>query len=89
MAIATNPSSAQVRPPLCRWCHKEMTLVSIQPHARYANLDDCRFKCTCGGVADAVIARPLGQLAARTPAAQIKLVSETPSKDKNRKVQPN
>ena len=45
--------------PLCRCCHKPMRLETVEPHARYGNLDECEFRCECGTVYNAVIARAL------------------------------
>jgi hypothetical protein len=34
--------------PLCRGCHRPMTLFLIEPHEKYINLDVQQFRCECG-----------------------------------------
>jgi hypothetical protein len=34
--------------PLCRGCHRPMTLFLIEPHVKYKNLDVQHFRCECG-----------------------------------------
>jgi hypothetical protein len=34
--------------PLCRGCHRPMTLSLIEPHEKYKNLDVQYFRCECG-----------------------------------------
>ena len=55
-AVSTPPFGPH-RLPLCRGCHKPMRLEKVEPHPRYNNLDQCEFKCECGSVMDALMAR--------------------------------
>src|SRR5258708_30285018 len=54
LAKAGKPVSEPTRPhtetglPLCRGCHRQMTLVLIEPHEKYKNLDVQHFRCACG-----------------------------------------
>ena len=41
----------------CVTCGQGMNLVSIEPHARFHNLDIRNFVCECGATASAVVAR--------------------------------
>jgi hypothetical protein len=55
----TEPTRAQ-RPtilPLCRGCHRPMTLFLIKPHAKYKNLDVHHFRCECGATFSDQLAR--------------------------------
>jgi hypothetical protein len=52
-----NAKPIALHAPLCRCCHKPMRLEVVVPHARYSNLDQCEFKCECGTVLDALMAR--------------------------------
>jgi hypothetical protein len=41
----------------CRFCGKEMRLISSEPHELFKNLDLYRFSCDCGNDAEMYIAR--------------------------------
>ena len=50
--------SAQVIPTQpCPKCGQPMRLTSIEPHARYKNLETRTFDCDCGATASDVVAR--------------------------------
>jgi hypothetical protein len=34
--------------PLCRFCHRPLALKSIEPDAKYSNLDVHLYQCDCG-----------------------------------------
>jgi len=34
--------------PLCRACHRPMTLFLLEPHVKYKKLDVLHFRCECG-----------------------------------------
>ncbi len=42
---------------LCRHCHRQMTLKSIEPHSRYKNLDVLKYACDCGWSLDVEMSR--------------------------------
>jgi len=65
LAKAGKPLSEPTRPhpetdlPLCRGCHRPMSLVLIEPHEKYNNLDVQHFRCACGSTLSYQVPRTL------------------------------
>jgi len=43
---------------MCAECSRKMRLVSVEPHARYRNLDTRNIACECGATHSDAVARP-------------------------------
>jgi hypothetical protein len=47
-----------MRLPDCPRCGEPMRLARVEPHPRFANLDERFFRCACGEQISDVVARP-------------------------------